>query len=1202
MKKNVLRKEFLMEIRKTLGRFISIFFIVMLGVAFYSGIRSSEPSMRISGDKYFDDSELMDIKVMGTMGLSEEDIRAIDHVDGIERVEGGYSKDVLCPAGETEKVVHLMSIQDSFNKINVVEGRLPVKAGECLIDEDFLQHKKYKIGDKITFKSGDDQPLSDSLKTDTYTVVGIGNSPLYISFSRGSSMIGNGEVSGFIAVDQSSFDMDVYTEAYVRVKDSFDTTVFTEDYDNLTAQAKEALEKIKDERCEARREEIVGGPGEELADAKDQIADEEQRLENAKDELETAKTTAQKELDAARDKMQRGETRLDESRKQIEQGEAQIADAKQQLDDQQKAIDEGRREYEKGLSKLQQSEIELKKGEQQYQAIYGPTIKLFDGMQEQMDKSRARLEANDAQYQKDLQENEEKLKPYRELLNRADVLEQQISHNQQQLESDKAQYDSVIRKQSAGETLTREEQEFINSYQELRDRQISAQRELQDVKSSPEYMDASLLLESQKTIRQNIEDNNRQTKDLNDREEQLHNARKELLSKGEEIEQGKAQIAQGYKKLDAARISLDEGQRQLDAVRETLRTKEFELIMGKSELSKGELELTEGRGEYQKASMEALMQLRDGEMQIADGEQMLIEAKQDMVDAEDKLAKVENPKWYIQDRAEALPDYSGYGENADRMRAIGKVFPVLFFLVAALISLTSMTRMVEEQRVQIGTLKALGYDKLSIAKKYIYYALLATLGGSLFGVLLGEKIFPFIIIFAYKIMYQHIPDIVIPYHLSYAVQATVIAVFCTLLATVFSCYKELEAQPAQLMRPPAPKQGKRIFLERVGWLWRRLNFTWKSSIRNLIRYKKRFFMTIFGIGGCMALMVVGFGLKDCIYEITDLQYGKIQYYEANAFMNDEMPGEERKDILNFMDENRLVDEYMQTRMFKTDIKAGDKTQSVYVTVPEDKVKVKDFMSFRNRMTKEEYLLEKDEVILTEKAAKVLGVKAGDEVTIEDEDHGDKTVKIKKICENYLGHYLYLTADVYEDLYGARPRYNSIIYSAGENGSGNVEKVGTELLKFDDVLNVSYTSSLEGRLSDMLKSLNLVIVVLIISAGMLAFVVLYNLNNININERKRELATLKVLGFHDMEVAQYVYRENIMLTLIGSLVGMGLGNILHRFVILTVEVNEAMFGRQIHWQSYLYSFLFSLGFSLFVNFVMYYKLKKIDMVESLKSVE
>lgn len=1202
MKKNVLRKEFLMEIKKTRGRFISIFFIVMLGVAFYSGIRSSEPSMRISGDKYFDDSELMDIKVMGTMGLSEEDIHAIEQVDGIERVEGGYSKDVLCSTGDTEKVVHVMAMQNSFNKVNVVEGRLPAKEGECLLDEDFLKYKKFKVGDKITFKSGDDQPLSDSMTTDTYTIVGIGNSPLYISFSRGSSMIGNGEVSGFIVVDEKSFNMDVYTEAYARVKDSFDKTVFTKPYDTLTDEALNALNQIKDERCKARREEIVGAPGRDLENAKNQIKDEEKNLEDARGELETAKTTAQKELDAAKKKMEAGEARLNASREQISQGQSRIDAAKAQLDVQQQKIDEGRREYEKGLASLQQNEIKLSQAEQQYQLIYDPAMKAFDEMQAQIDQSRAKLEEDNLRYENEIRENDKKLEKYRELIAREEKLEESIRQNQKLLDDGRSRYDSLTAKQSAGEQLTPDEIQFIANYKNLMQEQQRLNQELTEIRMSPDFLDASLLIESNKRLQQNVQDNNAELDKIDAREKELHEAKNKLLEQGKEIEEGKKQIALGYKELDKARTELDNGQRQLDKIREMLRTKEFELIVGKSELSKGEMELLDGRSEYQKASMEALQQIQDGEMQIADGEQMLIEAKQDMVDAEDKLAKVEHPKWYIQDREEALPDYSGYGENADRMRAIGKVFPVLFFLVAALISLTSMTRMVEEQRVQIGTLKALGYDKISIAKKYIYYALLATLGGSILGVLAGEKIFPFIIIYAYKIMYQHIPDIVIPYHLSYAVQATVIAVFCTLLATVLACYKELEAQPAQLMRPPAPKQGKRIFLERIGWLWRRLNFTWKSSIRNLIRYKKRFFMTIFGIGGCMALMVVGFGLKDCIYEITDLQYEKIQLYEATAFMNDELPRDERKEILASLEKNKLVDEYMQTRMFKTDIKSGDKKQSVYVTVPEDEVQVEDFMKFRNRVTKEEYYLKDNEVILTEKAAKVLGVRAGDEITISDEDHGDKRVKIEKVCENYLGHYLYLSEDVYEDLYGAKPRYNSIIYSAGENGSGNVEKVGTELLKFEDVMNVSYTSSLEDRLDDMLKSLNLVIVVLIISAGMLAFVVLYNLNNININERKRELATLKVLGFYDMEVAQYVYRENIMLTLIGSLVGMGLGNILHRFVILTVEVNEAMFGRQIHWESYLYSFLFSLGFSLFVNFVMFYKLKKIDMVESLKSVE
>ena len=453
------------------------------------------------------------------------------------------------------------------------------------------------------------------------------------------------------------------------------------------------------------------------------------------------------------------------------------------------------------------------------------------------------------------------------------------------------------------------------------------------------------------------------------------------------------------------------------------------------------------------------------------------------------------------------------------------------------------------------------------------------------------------------ILYKHLPAILVPYHMSYALQASVIAVACTLIATIASCYKELAAEPAELMRPAAPKQGKRILLERIGIIWKHLNFTWKSTVRNLIRYKKRFFMTIFGIGGCMALMVVGFGLKDCIYEIVSLQYEKVQFYDAATYMSDDISEENRQQIQEYLDQNADVKETIEARMQKTDVKSASGKKSLYLMVPSDDEKIEDFLSFHSRTKKDEvYSLKKDEVILTEKMASLLNVKVGDKLTIEDEERGDQTVTIGAICENYMSHYLYLSPEKYEELYGKPAEYNTIIYSVKDGKDDQIEKIGTKLLTMDGVLNVSYTSSIEGRLDDMLKSLNLVIVVLIVSAGMLAFVVLYNLNNINITERQRELATLKVLGFYDGEVASYVYRENILLTIIGSVVGMVLGNLLHRYIILTVEVEEAMFGRQIHWQSYLYSFLFTVAFSLFVNWVMFYKLKKIDMVESLKSVE
>ena len=686
-------------------------------------------------------------------------------------------------------------------------------------------------------------------------------------------------------------------------------------------------------------------------------------------------------------------------------------------------------------------------------------------------------------------------------------------------------------------------------------------------------------------------------------EQTLAAQEEELLSAGRQITDGKSQIAAARSRLDSTKSQITDGKAQILSAWALLNEKEDTLNASKAQLASGEQELADGRSKYEQAAKEAEEQITDGQAKITDGEKQLTDAKQQIADAKAEIKKIENPKWYVQTREDALTEYQGYGDNADRMRSIGKVFPVLFFLVAALISLTTMTRMVEEQRVQIGTMKALGYGKAAIAGKYIGYALIATLGGSIFGVLAGEKILPFIIIYAYMILYKHLPAILVPYHMSYALQASGIAVACTLIATIASCYKELAAEPAELMRPAAPKQGKRILLERIGIIWKHLNFTWKSTVRNLIRYKKRFFMTIFGIGGCMALMVVGFGLKDCIYEIVSLQYEKVQFYDAATYMSDDISEENRQQLHDYLDQNADIKETIEARMQKTDVKSASGKKTLYLMVPSDNEKIEDFLSFHSRTNKDEvYSLKKDEVILTEKIASLLNVKVGDELTIEDEDRGDQTVTVGAICENYMSHYLYLSPEKYEELYGVPAEYNTIIYSAKDGKDDQIEKIGTKLLSMDGVLNVSYTSSIEGRLDDMLRSLNLVIVVLIVSAGMLAFVVLYNLNNINITERQRELATLKVLGFYDGEVASYVYRENILLTIIGSVVGMVLGNLLHRYIILTVEVEEAMFGRQIHWQSYLYSFLFTVAFSLFVNWVMFYKLKKIDMVESLKSVE
>ena len=1113
------RKDFYMEIRKSLGRFLSILFIVALGVAFFSGIRASEPSMRITGDRYFDQEELMDIQALSTFGITDDDIDAIEAVEGVERVEGAYSADMLCETKKKQYVFHVMSLPENMNHVTVSEGRLPKKIGECLVDDDM----GYKVGDTITLKSGTDDPISDTLKQEKYKVVGIGNSPCYISFGRGSTTIGSGSVSGFLFVPAKTFALDVFTEAYVQVEGAENLIAYTEEYDKKIETVLDRIEEITGERGRIRKQEIVD--------------DAQAEIDDAKAELEEGKLKAQEELDDAKAQIDDGEAKLTEAKQQIADGKSQISSAKTTLNSKDDELTEAKTQNSSGLKKWQEGTEAYEAGLAQFEAAKPEAL-------EEIAKGEAGLEAYRKQLDEAKKEAQGKLKE----------LEGQLAH-----------------------IMSLEPKPEDENYEELH------QKWEEQYGASIEQLETGI-----SEVNEGLKALETQEQDYQSKFTALNNSKAELAAKEQQLADTKAALDSSKQQLSDAYSQIESGKGQLASGWAQIDEKEQELASGEAEIAESETTLEDAKVEYEEGKKEAEDEIADGEAKI--------------VDTEEELAEIEDPKWYVYDRSN-LPEHDGYGENADRMRAIGKVFPVIFFLVAALISLTSMTRMVEEQRTQIGTMKALGYSKWAIVSKYLGYALLATAGGSIIGVLIGEKVLPFIIIYAYGIMYQHIPEILVPYDWAYAIEASIAAVACTMFATVFSCYRELGEQPASLMRPPAPKIGKRVLLEYVGFIWKRLNFTWKSTIRNLMRYKKRFFMTIFGIGGCMALMLVGYGIRDSVFEIADIQYTEIQTYDGNLILKENLSEDEHQELTDSLEQNQDIARFMDAYMKNLVLTKDGHERETYVMVlgqPKDSEK---YVHFHDRKTKEAYELSDDGAIISEKTAKLLNAKVGDTISIKDENEGNKDIVIQNICENYMGHYLYMTPKYYEKVYGEKPEYNTVLFSVQDSYTRQqMEEAGEKILARDEVLSLSYMKDIEKRLNDMLKSLNLVIIVLIVSAGMLAFVVLYNLNTINIAERKRELATLRVLGFYNPEVAAYVYRENILLTLIGTIVGAGLGKILHLFIIETVEVPAAMFGRIINLPSYIYSFLFTILFSMIVNGVMYFKLRKIDMVESLKSIE
>lgn len=1139
METKATRKDFYMEIRKSPGRFLSILFIVALGVAFFSGIRSSEPSMRITGDAYLDDSSLMDIKAVSTMGITEDDIAAIEDVEGVWKAEGAYSADFLSNTDEEQYVLHVMSLGDEMNMAEVTEGRLPEKVGECLADD----RMGYEVGDKITLLSGTDDPVSDTLKTEELTVVGTGSSACYISLNRGSTTIGTGSINGFLVVPGNTFDLDVYTEVYVQVEGAAELTAFTDAYDEKIEAVIERIEGIADERSEARRQDIIDEANEELEDARTELAE--------------GKAEAEAELADAAQKIADGESQIQEARAEIEDGKKKIADAKSTLNSKQKELDSAKSEYYSGMQQLREGKKAYEQGLAEFQA----------GRSE----AEAKIQEGEAALVQGREQLDQGWASYQELL-------VQIKSLETMLEGDGSQPGES--EPAAPEYSNQEQLETVRAGQERTGEQTGQPEQSEDLQAQLEELKAQAAAAKQE-LDASEQQYSEQNAALETARQQFQSAQQQLTGTKNMLDANESVLQQAYEQIQS-------GQSQIDSGWKELKSQEATLLSGEQELETKAQELEDAKADYEEGKKEAEEEIADGEKKIAD--------------AEAELENLDLPKWYVYDRS-TLPELSGYGENADRMRAIGQVFPVIFFLVAALISLTSMTRMVEEQRIEIGTMKALGYSKRAIAGKYLGYALLATAGGSVIGVLVGEKLLPYIIIYAYGIIYPHVTHILVPYNWTYAAIASGAAIVCTTVATFGACYRELGAQPAVLMRPPAPKKGKRVFLERIGIIWKHLNFSWKSTIRNLMRYKKRFFMTIFGIGGCMALMIVGFGLRDSIFEIADIQYSELQIYDGSIYLQEDLTEEDKDNLQEFLEKDEDVDRFIDAYMKNVTLVNGKKERETYECVLGTPEEAEQFVHFQNRKTKETYELSDHGVIISEKTAKLLDAKVGDTIYIKDEETGNKEVKIENICENYMGHYIYFTPAYYEEVFGEEPEYNSIFFAVDDSYSKKeLEDAGKEILEEDEVLSVSYMHDIEKQLNDMLKSLNLVIVVLIISAGMLAFVVLYNLNNINITERQRELATLKVLGFYDPEVAAYVYRENILLTFIGAAVGVVFGKFLHLFVIQTVEVDAAMFGRTINLPSYLYSLLFTIAFSMIVNGVMFFKLRKIDMVESLKSIE
>lgn len=1108
--RSALNKDFIRDILKSKGRFLSIVAIVALGVAFFTGVKSSPIVMKTSSDKYYDKYNLMDIRLISTLGLTDKDVDDIKNIEGVEGVYPTYSLDAISIYNSTEKVlkVHgldLNKLNDKKNYINqlkLIKGRLPQKSGECVLEIPKIKALNYPIGSEISLSSGKDDKLSKSLSKSKYKVVGYVETPYYLSQEKGNSSIGGGVIEGAIMIPESDFKMDTYTEMFLTVKSAKELDTYGDEYSNLVKTVTDKIENMKNKLTTRRYNEVV-------KKAEDKIQKQEDKLSKAKKDFDKGKKEYEENKLKSENEIKEAENKILDASEQIEDGKAQLKNEKKRAFEQ----------IEEGKIKLANAETDLKNGQKKYQTA----LKKFNS-----NKKTAESEIKKAE--SDLEELSNQID---DLKNGNKLIEKQLQ-NEQLSEVERSELENKL-----NENL------YILSVMQQK------------------YKDGTDKLESSKS---------------------------ELLLGEKKLKETKATLEASEKKIANEKTKLKSSEKLAE---EKFKKAEEELYQRENQIEEAKLELKENKAKLKTELNKAKKELQEAEEKIADGEEKIKDAKK-------QIKKIEKPTLYILDRDshQSFVEYEGCANSID---ALAKIFPVFFFAVAALVCLTTMTRMVDEQRINIGTLKGLGYKTSQISKKYILYALIACLTGSILGLAIGFSVFPTVIFFAYGMMYS-IENIVYVFSIPIAIGITSLALIIITLSAYMACRKELKETPAILMRPKAPKSGKRILLERVPFIWNRFSFISKVTVRNIFRYKKRFLMTVLGIAGCTALILTGFGIKDSIEMILTGQYGTLFKYDMSLVIQSDMTDKQIYELRKNLSDIDEINKYEFFSYENGDIKVNNTTKEITIVVPENLKKMDKFIHLQDRKTQNPIELNNKGIVLTEKIARDLGVKAGDEIELINSDDKKVKIKVSNITENYISHYVYISPENYTKLFEKDLDFNRVIGILNNPSVKIEDKLSKKLFDIETVDGITFNTASKETFHNTIKNLNYVVLIMIISAGALAFVVLYNLTNVNISERIREIATIKVLGFYDKEVSAYIYRENIILTIIGTVVGLGLGTILHKFIMVTVEIQSMMFGRVIDMSSYFIAAVLTIVLSLFVNLAMFYKLRNVKMVESLKSVD
>ena len=1155
MKNSILRKNLWQLIRKSLTRYIAIVAIIALGAAIFVGLRTTKSDMIVTGQEYMDRHNMFDLRLINTYGWSKEHVDQVGKMEGVTAAEGILTMDAMVRSDRSaeDRVYKLYAVPRLLNQVYLLGGRMPQAPNECLADgfhaTDEILGTVYTVSDSNT------QDTLDCLSCKEFTVVGYVSSPLYMDMSRGTTSLGNGSVAGFLYIPEEAFDMDYYTEINVTV--SGNKTIYTQAFDSLMEQTAQKLEPMLEPLAEDRFASLK-------ADAEDAYQEGYREYSDGLAEYISGRDEALAQLADAKQQLLDGRAELDENRALLEDGQRQIEEGRKTVEKGLKDLEKGQQtlnqERENAQKQFQQAEEELAKNEKLVDdnlAMVNDGIAQLDSGLEQLDSGLVQLRAGLAQLRTAIELADSGLR----------TLDTTIRAGEEALE--------LAISSGASEIIISQIRESLSAMKERQEEYIQQKKQLDDT-----YQEYSAQLE-----------------ELEKQRDQLQQQRQQLISTRDQLQAAKSEIEAGYKELeaqkenayaqlDAAQSEIDSGRKQLTRAQAELDKKEKEVAEGLKLLEDGEIDLEKGWEEYRKGEAEAMQELSDAALELS-------KAQAELSSARNTIDSMEQPRIIILDR-NTNTGYLALDNNSDIVMGVSTVFPAFFLLIAALVCITTMTRMVEEERTQIGTLKALGYTNTEIISKYLAYSGSAALIGCGLGVIIGSVVFPLILWQAYGIILHLTPHIKLQVDWPLCILVVTAYTAVNLLVTWYCCRRILRDVPAELIRPKAPTSGKKIFLEYLPF-WNRISFLNKVMWRNVFRYTQRLLMMLIGIGGCTALLLTGFGLRDSIVEIVNFQFDEITLYDMEARFSESV---DEKDMQKFRDDfGRYVDQIGFFHQSTVEMDFDNSTRDVTLTVGGQELT--GFMDFHYENEKVA-MPGRGQALLSIGAAEAMGISVGDKVTVRNADMQTLELEISGIFENYVNSHIIVTPDTVAQQWGSVPQIQMAFITVGPNQDAHI--ASTYISKAENVMMVMICEDLADQVGSMLDALDLVVATVVVCAGALAVIVLYNLTNINITERIREIATIKVLGFRSGESAAYVFKENLLLSGMGCAAGMLGGKFLLEFVMSHIKVDMVWFQARLNWPSYVAAIVLTMLCAVLVDFVLYFRLEKINMAEALKSVE